>query len=74
MVRLLCHDKNPRPPSQILPRLRIGKRHSQDFVVGVRLERFDASVGVPPMGSLSCLDERLFDSSVAVASIQLAFR
>jgi hypothetical protein len=50
------------------------KRHSQDFVVGVRLERFDASVSVRPMGSLSCLDERLFDSSVAVASIQLAFR
>jgi len=27
--------------------LRIGKRHSQDFVVGVQLERFDASVSVP---------------------------
>jgi len=25
----------------------IGKRHSQDFVVGVRLATFDASVGVP---------------------------
>jgi hypothetical protein len=31
-------------------RMRIGKRHSQDFVVGVRLERFDASVSVPLSG------------------------
>src|SRR5665647_3687224 len=28
----------------------IGKRHSQDFVVGDRLEPFDASVSVPPAG------------------------
>jgi hypothetical protein len=28
----------------------IGKRHSQAFVLGVRLERFDASVSVPLSG------------------------
>jgi hypothetical protein len=36
----------------------IGKRQSQDFVVGVRLERFDASVSVPLSGLTLIADMR----------------